>query len=82
MNSVLSDLDYVFVYMDDVVIASKLKEEHRQYVNEVFRRMDKHSITINLAKCEFGRSQIEFLGYLITPNGYQPLPEKVEVITK
>lgn len=82
LNTVLSGLNFIFAYIDDILIVSKSEEEHKKHLEEVFSRLNENCITINLAKCEFGKSQIEFLGYLITRNGYQPLPEKVKAIAE
>ena len=44
--------------------------------------MNDHGLTINLAKCQFGRSSIVFLGHDIDQYGVSPLPSKVEAIHK
>lgn len=80
MHEVLRGLDFVFPYMDDLCIASTSIEEHRQHLRTVFERLRDSNLAINLAKCEFGKTQIKFLGHLVSNEGIQPLPEKVTAI--
>ncbi|GFQ81649.1 retrovirus-related Pol polyprotein from transposon opus [Trichonephila clavata] len=81
IKEVLRGLDFVFPYLDDVLIASSSEEEHEKHVKLVFDRFQQYGLRINLAKSVMGADQVEYLGYLITSEGSRPLPEKVEVIT-
>lgn len=80
VNSITADLDFVFGYIDDLLIASRNQEEHIRHIEIVLERLQDHQLSINPEKCEFGKSEITFLGHLITPNGYQPLPTKVNSV--
>jgi hypothetical protein len=80
MDSVCQDLDFLFDFLDDILIASRTREEHLHHLRLLFERLKKHGLVINLAKCQFGRSEISFLGHLITSHGSKPLPDKVEAI--
>ena len=80
MNGIFHDLPYVFVYIDDILIASPDERSHKEHINEVFRRLDQYGLCINEAKCVFGEKSIKFLGYLISSEGLKPLPEKVLAI--
>lgn len=80
IHEVLRGLDFVFPYMDDIGIASKNEADHRKHLRLVFERLKSHNLAINVAKCEFGKTSLEFLGHLITPDGVHPLPERVKVI--
>ena len=66
MDEILSDLDYLFVYMDDVLIASRSLEDHTEHFRELFRRLSAHDLVVNPSKCQFGKTQIEFLGHAVT----------------
>lgn len=59
------DLDFVFAYIDDILIASSTSEEHETYLRIVLERLKKFSLRINPTKCEFGKNELTFLGYLI-----------------
>ena len=51
-------------------------------LQQVCQRLQDHGITLALDKCEFGQSEIEYLGYKVTTTGICPLPRKVEAISK
>ena len=74
MDMVCHGLEDVFVYMDDILVASPEEASHKLYLTQLFERLREHSLVINLAKCQFGLSSIDFLGNRITPNGATPLP--------
>lgn len=80
IHQVLRGLPFAFGYLDDICVASANEREHREHLREVFQRLERHNLRINVAKCEFGKAQITFLGHLVTADGIQPLPERVEVI--
>ncbi|GFQ93751.1 retrovirus-related Pol polyprotein from transposon 17.6 [Trichonephila clavata] len=80
INEVLFGLEFVFPYLDDILIASDSEEQHKTHLKLVFDRLQKYGLRMNIPKSTLGVTQLEFLGYLITPEGSKPLPEKVEVI--
>ena len=82
MDKILSDLDYLFVYMDDVLVASRSVEEHTEHFRELFRRLAAHDLVVNPGKCQFGQTQIEFLGHTVTKEGVLLLPAKVAAVTE
>ncbi|CAH8565955.1 unnamed protein product [Schistosoma margrebowiei] len=81
MDEVTRGLDFVFAYIDDVLIASSSIEEHVQHVQILFERFKQHGVVINPSKCIFAVPVLEFLGHYIDSQGIKPLPEKVEAIT-
>lgn len=80
MNEVLSGLEFCYVYIDDVLIASKDMDEHEKHLRMLFKRFRDFGLTINIKKCEFGKPEITFLGYLVNNRGLSPNPERVEAI--
>jgi len=80
INEVIHGLDYCYAYIDDILVASKSEEEHEKHLEELFSRLDSYGIQLNPAKCILGASQVKFLGYLVSAEGTQPLPEKVQAI--
>ena len=74
MDTILQDLDFLFVYLDDILVASKNKEEHKRHLLTLFDRLQEHGLVIKLEKCEFGVTQIDFLGHRVDENGIRPLP--------
>ncbi|XP_031788030.1 uncharacterized protein LOC116417697 [Nasonia vitripennis] len=80
IHSALGDLDFVFVYLDDILIAFTSEEEHQKHLDIVLNRLNEYELQVNLEKCSLGVSELVFLGHLITPNGFKPNPEKVKAI--
>ena len=80
MDSVLRDLPFVFVYLDDILVASASVQEHLSHLRALFTRLNEHGLIINPAKCQFGVSDIDFLGHRVTKGGATPLPAKVEAV--
>lgn len=63
MNQVLRNLDYVFVYVDDLLIASPSVEIHRPHLKDIFHRLSENGITINPPKCLFGVPKLNILSH-------------------
>ena len=61
MDEVCAGLPFTFVYIDDVLIASPDLETHLQHLRHVLQRFQQNGLVINHDKCEFGRSEIDFL---------------------
>lgn len=80
MNEVTSGLDFCFVYIDDILVASASEEEHRQHLCTLFARLQHFGIAINLTKCIFGQPVVTFLGHRINADGLSPSPQKVQAI--
>ncbi|CAI2723349.1 unnamed protein product [Schistosoma spindalis] len=80
MDEVTKGLDFVFVYIDDVLIASKSFHEHIDHLHQLFERFQKYGIVINPSKCIFGVESLEFLGHMIDKHGIKPLDTKIEAI--
>ena len=77
MDEVLRDMDYCFVYLDDILVSSKSLEEHKLHLRALFERFQEHGILINLAKCVFGAQEVTFLGYKVSSEGSRPLNDRV-----
>lgn len=82
IDQVLKGLPFVFKYIDDIQIASKNHDEHLEHLKVVFERFREHKLKINISKCEFGKSEINFLGFTINQFGIKPTDEKIKAIQK
>lgn len=80
MDMVCLGLNFAFVYLDDILIASRSTAEHREHLRELFGRLESHGLVINLSKCQFVVPDIEFLGHHINNQGARPRPDKVKAI--
>ncbi|GFR43102.1 hypothetical protein Agub_g3949 [Astrephomene gubernaculifera] len=82
MNSVLQDLPFAVVYLDDILIFSKSRDEHVEHVRVVLERLERNKYYAKLAKCEFFKESVTFLGHIISGAGIQPDPRKTAVVCK
>ena len=82
MNDVFADLldKNVIVYLDDILIYSDNLAEHKKHVREVLRRLRKHGLYARADKCEFHSDTVEYLGYILSPQGLTMSPSKVQDI--
>lgn len=84
MNSVLAGLIYksCAVYLDDIVVASPTFDQHIIDLKDVLTRLETAGLSVKLAKCQFCRSELTFLGYNVTAEGIRPCVEKVRAVTE
>ena len=82
MDKILGEIPHIFVYLDDILIASSSQEEHLQDLELVFKTLEENGLVVNRKKCILGEKSIEFLGHLCDAHGIKPLPCKVEAIRK
>jgi hypothetical protein len=71
----------IFTYVDDIVVASKNKEDHLADLAEMFANMWDARLRLNPEKCVFGVRQGKILGYLVSHRGIEANPTKIQVIT-
>ena len=76
------NLDFLTIYVDDILIASRTFEEHLEHIEYVLNKLYQGGLTVNWEKSSFLQKEIHFLGFIITPEGIQANPDKVESIMK
>ena len=62
------------VYIDDMVVKSKVESEHINDLRNIFEILRKHKLRLNAAKCSFGVGSSKFLGYMVTHCGIEVDP--------
>lgn len=80
MDKILNGLVGTFCYFDDILIGAKDKSECVKRTKSVLERLSKYNVKANFDKCQFFRSEINFLGFSIDGNGISPSKSKVEAI--
>ena len=81
MSDLTQDLEHVRAYIDDLLIFTKGSyEDHLSKVDEVMNRLQKAGLKVNAGKSSFAKEELEYLGYWVTREGVQPLPNKVDAI--
>ena len=68
---------FVLVFFDDILIHSNSWEEHLQHVKFVLNILRSHNLFLKREKCQFGQTQIKYLGHLIDVEGVSVNPQKV-----
>ena len=73
-------LPFVFAYLDDFLIASRDEAEHIEHMRTLFARLSAYGLLLNLEKCVFGATEVNFLGYTVSVDGIKPTAERVRAI--
>ena len=83
LNTLFADLldVTVIVYLDDILIYSDDPNDHTKHVREVLRRLREAGLYCKLPKCEFSVTTCEYLGYILSPDGFRMAPDKVAAVT-
>ena len=68
------------VYIDNMVIKSKVEFEHIDDLGNIFEILRKHKLHLNAAKCSFGVGFGKFLGYMVTHHGIEVNPDQIRAI--
>ncbi|RVW22226.1 Retrovirus-related Pol polyprotein from transposon 17.6 [Vitis vinifera] len=70
----------VEVYIDDIVVKSKTREQHILHLQEVFYLLRKYDMKLNPSKCAFGVSAGKFLGFMVSQRGIEVSPDQVKAV--
>ena len=68
------------VYIDDMVVKSKVVSEHVTDLGSIFEILRKHRLCLNASKCSFGVGLGKFLGYIVTHKGIEVNPDQIKAI--
>ena len=80
IDHVTHGLDFVFVYLDDLLVASPDNKTHKKHLKIVFKCLAEYGIIIGPKKCQFGTTELSFLGHYVCSEGISPLPTAVDAI--
>ena len=68
------------VYIDDMVVKSRVVSEHMGDFRDIFRILRKHKLRLNASKCFFGVESGKFLGYMVTHCEIEVNPNQIKAI--
>ena len=80
MDKILSGVSNVVCFIDDVLIATDDVDQHMSVLKEVFARFEKFNVRLNKDKCRFLKSEVRFLGHMLSAKGVSPVDDKVRAI--
>lgn len=82
INGALQDIldEYCTAYLDDILVFSNTLKEHKRHVREVLKRMRKAGLYADIDKSEFHVQRVKYLGMIITTEGLQMDPDKVQTV--
>jgi hypothetical protein len=82
MNTVLFDYldDFCTAYLDDILIYSNNKLEHKEHVKKVLLRLRKAGLQADIKKTEFHVTRTKYLGFIISTKGIEVDPEKISAL--
>ena len=68
------------VYIDNMVMKSKMVSEHVRDLENIFEILRKHKLCLNASKCSFGVGSGKFMGYMVTHQGIEVNPNQIKAI--
>ena len=68
------------VYIDEMVVKSKVVSEHVRDLGDIFEILRKHKLHLNASKCSFGVGSGKFLGYMVTHKGIEVSPDQIRAV--
>ena len=76
------NLTYCLIYLDDMIVFSKMPEEHLQRMHMVFDRLCEHGLKLKPSKCDVFKSEINYLTHHVSQKGVLPLKKNLESIAQ
>ena len=73
-------LNWCIIYLDDVIIFSKTPDEHIERLRGVLQKLQNVGLKLKPSKCEFFKERISYLGHIVSKNGVETDPKKIQVI--
>ena len=82
MEQCLGDLNMKIcaIYLDDLIIFSNTMEEHLERLDKVLQRLKDCNLKLNPKKCKFLQTKVKYVGHIVSENGVEADPEKLEKI--
>jgi transposase InsO family protein len=70
----------LWVFLDDLIVFSDTIEEHAIRLEHVFQRFEKAKLLLQPAKCVFAKSEVKYLGYVVSSEGISASPDKIKAV--
>ena len=80
MQKVFKDCPGVEIYLDDVLVHAKTRQEHDENLERVFQRIRQYNLGVNLDKCSFAQPEVKYLGFIIGGGIQRPDPDRFQSV--
>lgn len=80
LEEILSGIEGIWIYMDDILITSSNQKAHDASLKEVISRLNSHGVKLNAQKCCFNKREVKFLGFMLSEKGHSPTHDRIETI--
>ncbi|GKD65591.1 putative reverse transcriptase domain-containing protein [Tanacetum coccineum] len=80
MNRTCNPDKFIIVFIDDILIYSKSKEEHEVHLKLILEFLENEKLYVKFSKCEFWLQEVQFLGHVVNSNGIYVDPSKIESV--
>ena len=75
-------LKWYIIYLDDIIVFSKTREEHIERLRGVFEKLSAAGLRLKPSKCDFFKSRVTYLGHIVSKNGIETDLKKIDAIKK
>ena len=75
-------LNWCIIYLDDIIIFSRIPEEHLHRLKAVFNKLKAAGLKMKPSKCDLFKQQINYLGHVVSKEGVSTYPEKNRAVTE
>ena len=69
MTGILKDFNFAIAYLDDIIIFSRMAEEHLSHNRQVFEKLRSAKLSMKFSKCDFFTEEIQYLGHILSTRG-------------
>ena len=73
-------LNQCLIYLDDIIVYSSTLEEHINRLEAVFDKLSSAGLKLKPSKCEFFKSEVKYLGHIVSSDGVKTDPDKIKVV--
>ena len=77
LRTILGDIAGTINIADDILVYAKSQTEHDEILAKVLQRLADRGVTLNLEKCKFSKSNLEYYGYVFSNQGMHPSEGKI-----
>ena len=73
---------FIVVFINDILVYSKSMEKHVYHLRTVLQTLREHQLYAKFSKCDFWTESVAFLGHVVTKDGIQVDPQKIEAVSE